>query len=317
MKYYIILLLLLYVSNTRAADSLKVFYDFKSNSLIVHEDENILSGFESQLYKFNKNDKILISVSSQPGADSIIISYEITGTDPYESIKSDLSDTISGLGITNAKADSAKYVESIDTSGTPTEIKTASKAVTDNLFPGGNIKMSFKQVKDSITIKKEFMFSIVDENPWFFSSLGFAVSAGREGELALINTNKKISEAEYSKTFQRINMKNNENDLKPIQSIITFLNFRLSSSIYFSIGAPINNKIFDELMLGLSIFSRYNDIGFSVTAGVQFNQELQIQNSSGYKVDQYVDPADGLTLDSIPTETKTKLRPFVGISFKL
>ena len=158
---------------------------------------------------------------------------------------------------------------------------------------------------------------MVLSQPWFFSSVGFAVTTGREGELALINTNKKITEDEESKTFQRISIKNNGNDLKPIQSIVTFLNFRLSSSIYLSIGAPINNKIFDELMLGFSLFSRYKDIGFSVTAGVQFNKELEIAKSSGYEVDQYIDPSSGLTLDSIPTETKTKLRPFVGISFKL
>jgi hypothetical protein len=192
-------------------------------------------------------------------------------------------------------------------------------AVTDDLLPGGLLTVTFKKTfADDSQDTASFKFRIQDEYPWFFNSFGMVFSSAKEPEVAIVNTNEIITFEKDGKTQQAhqqvIVLKDNDSQFEPIQSVVTFLNFRIHQAAYASLGFQVNEKIFTEPMLGVAFYRKIKNVGFAIHGGVHFSKELEILRASGFEDGQKVDPTIGLTVDDIPTQEKYHSRFFLGIS---
>ena len=132
--------------------------------------------------------------------------------------------------------------------------------------------------------------------------------------VALVKTSTIVSFTKDGKAQQAhqqiIALKESDSDAAPIQSLMTVANFRLHKEWYASLGLRVDEKIFDQPILGLTYRHPLGDrLGLNFTAGVMFSRELEILPSSGFAVGQLVDPTIGLTVDDIPTGPRNHRRP--------
>ena len=112
-------------------------------------------------------------------------------------------------------------------------------------------------------------------------------------------------------------LKNNDtSSLRPLQSVVSFLNFRIYNPIYLSLGFSLNQNIFTEPLIGLSYYLKVKNVGVVATTGIHFSKEVEIISSSGFSDGQTIDPTIGLTVEDIPTEENYHARFFFGFSFR-
>ena len=110
-------------------------------------------------------------------------------------------------------------------------------------------------------------------------------------------------------------VQDNDRAFRPIQSLMTFANFRIAGPVYVSIGVQVNQKLFDGPLLGGTYrVPLGNGHGLNVTAGVQFSREIGIDPASGFADGQLLDPAAGLTVDDVPTRSTWHGRAALGLT---
>ena len=277
----------------------------EQNKHVIEVDGNIVNRLPFELHE---NDKVLLRMTALwGGTESLDIKYSITGPKMDDIFKSEIKKL---LGIPSNDKESA-------------DIKEEILPVTDDLLPGGILTVTFKRIlsgSDKKEKTKGFRFRIKDKCPWFFSSTGFVFSNENNRTLSIINTEETVTYQEGGKTKQAqqqmVVFKDDSTKFKPKQTFVQFLNFRLFSCIYGSIGFPLNKKIFSEPLLGVTLFLRRKNMGVAINGGIQFHKQLFILESSGYEAGYIINPPTGLTVDNIPTEEKYIIRPFVGLSFK-
>lgn len=206
--------------------------------------------------------------------------------------------------------------------------KEASLWVTDDLIPGGDLTIVFKEKyksADKEPDEKKIRFKIKYEHPWFFTSTGCAFTNESNHDLAIINTNNIITFVKDGETRsaceQMIIFKDKKGteayDLRPKQTLVQFIHFKINKGFYFTFGTPLDKFIFVEPFVGFSGLFRSGKYGFVLSTGVHFHKEVEILEVSGFKENQVIDPTLGLTVDDIPTKETYQVRFFIGLSFRI
>jgi hypothetical protein len=266
------------------------------------------------------SDRIVIVLKWKGAEPTGEITYAVTGTNLDVKDLDQLKKLISG-GAPEAKE--AGRGALADT------VRTEMKAVTDDLIAGGKLTITFSlkqkqgtganQQEVSLYTSGPLTFRIADRPPRFTVSTGIAVSGAPEPTVAIVKTANVISFEKDGKTQQAyeqtIVLRDSEVEARPIQSAVTYANFRLYRSIYASFGVQLNQKIFEEPLLGVTYrHSLGGSMGVNFTGGVVLSRETQIIDSSGFEVGMKIDPTLGLTVDDIPTEQKYHGRYMFGFS---
>lgn len=253
-------------------------------------------------FELRKDDKVML-VAQARGPKKIQIEYTIFGLD----INARFSKRVSEIFSADARAKTTPLKETVQ--------------VTDDLLPGGILTVTFKRVlKADEEETKTVKFRIKDEYPWFFGSVGMIFTTAKNPEVAIIKTKNTITfeiNGETQQAYEQIIiMKDNTSTLRPLQSVVSFLNFRIYNPLYISLGFSLNQNIFTEPMIGLSYYFKVKNVGLVGTAGVHFNKETEINSMSEFEEGHSIDPTIGLTVEDISTEEKYKARFFFGFSFR-
>jgi hypothetical protein len=281
-----------------------ILYDEADKLTVIIEGQEPIPSPRSYQFLLEKTDRVTLQLRAIGAFTSLRIDYTITGTDVNARFR-DVAQKI--FSPQQAIAES-------------TRVQEETKAVNDDLLPGGRITVTFKRVStDGTEESKDVQFRIKDEDPWFFPSAGLAFSTAKETEVAIVKTSNivtvTIDGEERQVNEQQILLRNGDDSgLRPIQALISFLNFQIFKRFYGSLGFQLNGQIFQEPLLGGTYYFRHGPVGFAFTAGVHFSKEVEIVESSGFKSGQTVDPGINLTVDDIPIQERYKSRFFLAFS---
>jgi len=173
-------------------------------------------------------------------------------------------------------------------------------------------KVDGKEIEKTTAASAPFAFRVAGA-PRFKLSYGIAFSNAPSPTVAIEKTSTIVEFQKDGKTQQayqqQIALRDAEPKLGVIQALVTQLNVRLGANVYGSVGFQVNEKIFEEPMLGLTYRHQAgNRLGLYVTAGVHFSREIAIREDSGFGPGYRIDPTQPLTVDEIPTETRTRNR---------
>jgi hypothetical protein len=301
------------------------------------------------LFKLRSKDKVLLEFVAEKEA-AMEISYKIDGDDivgefkkgiplflaPEEHKKAGVNEGIKASGdetktIRMAVTDdllpggtlTITFKKTLTVQGTVGKT-TITKKISGNEITETETTTNAEKPKQAVS-EKTFVFRIKDKPPWFFTSTGLVFTNESNHSIAFIKTStiaEKPEGSEEEDVFtQKLGYKDkNENnrwfDLRPKQTLVQFIHFNLVSRIYFSLGVPVNKKIFTEPFAGFSYYAKFKKIGYAITAGAHFHKELTIDTLSGFEIGNIIDPTK-LTAEEIPTKNQYKVRFFIGVSFKL
>lgn len=287
------------LSAEKVGRKIQITWDASEKKLELLEDKSPKNPYG---YKLKKDDSITLIGQGKPSdIKQIKIEYGITGLD----ISALFSRLISGILAPAYK--SGLVQETLH--------------VTDDLLPGGILTVTFrvvKQTNDEDT--KVIKFRIEDEYPWFFGSAGMVFTNARDPEVAIVKKSNIITydvDGETQQAYEQIIIKkNNTGTFRPLQTVVSFLNFRVYKPVYLSLGFSVNQSIFSEPMLGLSYYFRFKNVGLVSTCGIHFSKEIEFNSLSEFGEGQTVDPELGLTVEDISTEEEYKIRLFLGVSFR-
>ena len=237
--------------------------------------------------------------------------------------------SITGTGVSDKDIASLKKIvgaaeNSVGTmSRTPSSADTAEiQVLTDDFDIGQKIVVTFS-IKEATTIDaKEIETTTATRGPFAFRvggaprfklSYGIGFSNAPSPTVAIEKTSTIVEFQKDGKTQQayqqQIALRDADPKLGVIQALVTQLNVRLGANVYGSVGFQVNEEIFEEPMLGLTYRHQAGSrLGLYVTAGVHFSREIAIREDSGFKPGYRIDPTQPLTVDEIPTETKTRNR---------
>lgn len=209
------------------------------------------------------------------------------------------------------------------------DLRTETKAVTDDLIAGGKLTMtlSLKDKKGSgpndqeVTIYSSggITFRVASRPPRLTISSGIAVSRAPDPSVAIVKTADTIAfvkDGKQQRAYQQmILLKDKKAALQPLQTLITYANFRMRDDVYLSLGIQLNQKVFEEPLLGVSYRrALVGTMGVHAVAGVHFTRETALEPRSGFTDGMKLDPTIGLTVDEIPTTIRRRTRPFFGLS---
>ena len=190
------------------------------------------------------------------------------------------------------------------------------KPLTDDLIAGGRVNVTFSRMEHTTDPATEriletagpFAFRIESAHPRITVSGGIALSTAPDPEVAIVKTTNIVTfdkEGTPQQAYeQMIVVRDNDTKARPIQSLITFANFRLAGPVYASVGFQLNQQIFEEPLIGGTYRRTLGKAGLNFTGAVHFSREVEILESSGFFSGQRVDPTLGLTVDDIPTDLK-------------
>lgn len=281
------------------------WYDQDKKLGVIMDGEPIHEPYSYHL-KLSKDDNVILFMQALwVETTKLQIEYSIAGVDAMAKFSKRAAEVF-------AKAPSLESAET----------KEEYLPVTNDLLPGGLLIVNFKKImpndKEEIKIVK---FRIKDEYPWFFSSAGIVFSQKNNPEVAIVKTDNKITfekDGETQQAYEQILIleNNDTSSLRPLQSVVSFLNFRIYNPIYLSLGFSLNQNIFTEPLIGLSYYLKVKNVGVVATTGIHFSKEVEIISSSGFSDGQTIDPTIGLTVEDIPTEENYHARFFFGFSFR-
>lgn len=271
--------------------------DAKQKKLKVIENDKLICDPQSYYFELRKNDRVLLIMQANRLKN--------------KKLKLQIEYTITGLDVSARFSKRATEIWAKDETIQRGEIELERETVqvTDDLLPGGVLAVTFKKVLGEDEEETKIVkFRIKDEYPWFFSSVGMIITKAIDPEVAIVKTQTNE---------QIIVLKdNNTRTLHPLQSVVSFLNFRIYNPIYISLGFSLNQQIFTEPMIGLSYYFKVKNVGLVITLGSHFSKEVEIISSSGFKEGQSIDPTLNLTVEDIPTIEKYHTRFFFGFSLR-
>jgi hypothetical protein len=162
-------------------------------------------------------------------------------------------------------------------------------------------------------------FFIRAEPPKFTVSFGLGFSTAPTPTVGIAKTSTIVTFEKDGKTQQAyeqvVQLQDNDESFKPIQSLMTFANFHLLKDWYATLGVQVNQKIFEAPLVGatyrIPLGSRR---GLNFTGGIVFSREVAIDPATGWSDGQVVDPTLGLTVDDIHTTHDWHIRPALGFS---
>jgi hypothetical protein len=154
--------------------------------------------------------------------------------------------------------------------------------------------------------------------PRFKMSYGFVFSTAPEPTVAILKTSTVVNFEKDDKPQQSyeqvVALKDADATLQPIQSLVAMANFRLAGAVYGSVGFQVNQKIFEEPLLGLTVRHEVGKMGLNVSAGVHFSHETEIRTDTGFAEGSKLDPTLGITVDEIATQKRYKHRVFLAFT---
>jgi hypothetical protein len=207
------------------------------------------------------------------------------------------------------------------------ETQIVIRALTDDLVAGGRLSATFNVMRrETDPAKKEsvletsgpLVFRVRSEVPWYTVSTGLVMTTAPEPVVAIVKTANVVTfqkDGKEQRAYeQKIVLRDADANVKPIQSAVSFLNFRLSGPIFASAGVQLNQKLFEEPLLGLTYRRPLGRLGLNFTCAAHLSRELEILSETGFDVKQAVDPTLSLTVDDIPTKRRYHVRPALGFS---
>lgn len=273
----------------------------------------------SYTFRIEPSDQVALVVISAKTDDPGSATYAITGTDLSEK---DLDALKKMFG---AEATGKAAGGNVTLSGTKLpEPKADVKAVTDALIPGGKLTatLTLKKItagKEDITkTSGPLTFLITSETPRMTASFGLGFSNAPNPSVVIAKTSTIVTFQKDGKTQQAyqqvIELQDADAGVKPIQSLVSFANFRLIGPLYASLGLQVNQKLFESPILGgtyrIPLGPRR---GLNVTLGVHFSKETEIDPATGFAAGQIIDPTLGLTVADVHTRPVWHRR--VGLGF--
>lgn len=256
---------------------------------------------------------------SSDGNERLDAQYALTGVNVDDAARQQLAKLFPAAP---AAASAATKAGSGGTSGL--KESTAITIVSDKLLAGGRLTATFRRIqttagKDTVVATSSpVAFKVAARAPWFAFSVGVGLTRAPAPSVAIVKTGTVVTFTKDGKTQQAyqsaIHIKDADASLKPIDTAVVFLNFRLAGPAYISLGFPANQTVFTQPMLGGSIRIPAGSLGLVFTAGAHFTRETQIVSASGFTDGQIFDPTLGLTVGDIPTETAPHQRFFFAFS---
>jgi hypothetical protein len=272
---------------------------------------------DSYHFGLKRTDKVTLVLIDAASPDTGEADYAITGTNLDEK---DI-DQLKKLFLASAAAAKAAGEKGRAGSGKPVIVL---KAVTDKLIAGGKLTATFNMknktgsgddAKETITRSSgALVFGIQSESPRVTVSGGIGLSTARNPSVAIVKTSAIVTFTKDDKPQQAyeqvITLRDDDTKFKPVQSLITSANFRLHGRLYGSAAIRVDEKLFEQPILGFTYRHPLSErMGLNVTGGVMLSRETEILSESGFAAGQKIDPSIGLTADDIPTKTRFHGRP--------
>ena len=277
---------------------------------------------ESYNFRLRRSDRVTLIVISKKTDDPGFPSYAVTGTNLDEK---DL-DALKKLFGAEAEA-AEKIARAAEVVGIlpPPEPKADVVAVTDDLIAGGKLTVTFalKRTLDgketTTRTSGALSFMVAAETPRFTVSFGLGFSTAPTPTVGIAKTSTVVTfekDGQPQQAYQQIvQLQDNDESFKPIQSLMTFANFRLVDRFYATLGLQVNQKLFEApLVAGTYRVPLGGRRGLNVSVGVLFSNELLIDPDTGWVDGQLVDPTLGLTVSDIQTTHDWRIRPALSIS---
>ena len=318
--------ILLFAASAQAQPrSVQIRWDDTSRSLEIWVNcaDDVCDGGEkiggSGAYLFQVNEKDLVTLhmmatveAGAAGDTRLDISYTIIGDDPTKAFQAALGKVFPSGAVDKTKKEATQVIEE-------------TLAVTDQLLPGGKLTTTFQRSvmkgEKSVPVStKTLIFGIQDDYSWFVASFGIVASTAQDTRIDIVNTSKVISfvkdGAAKQAYEQKIVVRGTRDDVRPLQSVVSFLNFHLRGPAYASFGFRLDQQVFKEPLFGLMFMRKIGKVGLLFGGGIHLSEETEILADSGFSDGQTIDPTLGLTVGAIPSDDVYHVRYFFGFSAK-
>ena len=290
-------------------DQLEVWIDCERPAgadVLTCDDAKKIKSPDSYNMVFQPSDRIVFILISAPADDEQgDIAFAVNGTDLNQK---DLEALKKLFGATAA----AKALTSEPPKLHLERPAIVIKPLSDDLIAGGKLTVNFTIKKKGAAGKETvtdtsgaLTFRIEGAPPRFTVSYGIGLTTAATPTVALSRTSTIVSfqkDGKAQQAYQQvITMKDADVGAKPVQSLMTAANFHVAGPVYASVGVQVNEKLFEEPVVGGTYRHGVGRVGLNVTLGVHFSHETEIIPESGFSVGQTIDPTVGLTADDIPT----------------
>jgi hypothetical protein len=207
-------------------------------------------------------------------------------------------------------------------------VQSLTRAVTDDLIAGGRLTFVFAlKLREGATRTDEvgdygsgsIIFRIESRSPRFTVSNGVGITRAPDPVVTIAKTATIIAFQKDDKPQQAyeqvIAVERDEEKLRPIQTALVFANFNLGWRLYATLGVQLNQKVFEEPVLGFTYrHPLTGSMGLNLLAAAHFSNETRIKEESGFEDGMKLDPTVGLTVGDIPTEKSHEPRFLFGLS---
>jgi hypothetical protein len=285
------------------------------------DDNKKIKAPESYNFRLRRSDRVTVIVISAKTDDPGFPSYAVTGTNLDEKDLDALKKLFGAEAAAATKTAGAVGV-------TPDELpvpKADVVAVTDDLIAGGKLTATFalkKTVDGKETTTRTsgaLSFIVTGEPPRFTVSFGIGFSTARTPTVQIAKSSTIVTfekDGKPQQAYQQIvQLQDNDEGLKPIQSMMTYANFRMAGQFYATLGLQVNQKLFEAPLVGATYRVPLGGRrGLNFAVGVVFSHELLIDPDTGWTDGQLVDPTLGLTVADIQTTRDWRIRPALGMS---
>jgi hypothetical protein len=285
--------------------------------------DSSLTGAAAYNFVFREKDRVVISFTFKaPDTSKPDVSYAVSGTNVDTRDLEALKKLIAGTAPVTTQS------TLLFTAGANVP-RTETRSVTDDLIAGGKltITLTLKDKKGTPPNEQEvtvyssggIIFRVASRPPRLTISTGIAVSRAPDPSVAIVKTADTIvfeRNGKQERAYQQmILLKDNKPTLQPLQTAVTYANFQLWSPVYLSLGVQLNQKVFEEPLLGISLRrSLVGTMGVHAIGGVHFTRETALEPRSGFTDGMKLDPSRALTVDEIPTTLRRRTRPFFGLA---
>lgn len=301
-----------------AGEELQIWVDCQHTSTDHSECTDaghVIASLDAYSFELKRSDRVTLVAVAGADDDPGFVEYAVTGTNLDEKDLDQLKKLLTGAASGASAAKNAVQV----TEATLPEPRFYPKAVTDPLVAGGKLTVTFSLKKKEGTGKDEketvtktsgpLTFNVHQDSPRVTVSAGLGFSTAPNPTVAIVKTATIVSFTKDGKDQQAyqqvITLKDTDTTLRPVQSLMTLANFRLYCQWYATVGFRVDEKIFEQPVLGVTYRHAVGTrTGLNFTAGTMFSRETEILKDSGFYAGQIVDPTLGLTTDEIPTKNR-------------
>jgi hypothetical protein len=277
-----------------------------------------IAGAAAYAFELKDSDRVLLIVHGSVAGDNqrLDAQYAITGVNVDDVARQQLSKLFAPFAPAANAFGAAP--------GPPGVRVTAIVAVSDRLLAGGRLAVTFRELqtiagKDAlVTTTSPIVFRVASRPPWFALSFGLGVTRAPNPAVQIVRTSTVVpfvKDGRPQQAYQAaIHLKDAIPSLRPLDTAVAFMNFRVAGPAYVSLGLPADESVFSQPLLGGSLRIPAGTLGLLFTAGVHFTRETRIVAASGFADGQLLDPTAGLTVGEIPVEAEAHRRFFFAFS---